>query len=177
MKEPAVYLAYTPRGAGVLCAVFYLALEEDVYGWYTGSRGAEFPCAFFKLENFYSPHETVFYRSEEDDVYGTWLKQTKAGALPIDRPVPVPEEICHELERLQSVFVQEWLFYADQPDNTEEAAAYESQELPVQPVNIKNRKLGKLDKTDAVWTYTSPGVDGNVLGFLMRHWPLDYDAP
>jgi hypothetical protein len=177
MIEPFVYLAYTPRGAGVLCACFYFAKDEHVYGWYTGSRAAEVGAEFFMLENFYSPKETVFYRSSQNDVYGTWLVQKRDVASVLDRPLPVPEEICHELNRLQASFVQEWLFYAEDTDAADEAAAYQTQELPVQPVNIKSRRFGKFDKSDAIWTCASPGGDMNVIGFLMRHWPLDYDAP
>jgi hypothetical protein len=175
--EPFVYLAYAPRGAGALCACLNFAVDEQVYGWYTGSRAAEVAAEFFMLENFYSPKQTVFYRSGESDVYGTWLVRKRDVARLLDRPPPVPQEICHELNRLQSSFVQEWVFYAEDENAAEEAAAYQALGLPVQPVNIKSRRLGKFDKSDAIWTYASTGQDMNVIGFLMRHWPLDHDAP
>jgi len=35
--------------------------------------------------------------------------------LKINQPVPVPEQRCHEFEHMQSVFAQEWLFYAGDP--------------------------------------------------------------
>ena len=174
--EPASYLAYTPRGAGVLCALFYYAADNHVFGWYTGSQEGEFPATFFMLEDFYSPQQTFFYRSQEDDVYGTWLKHTPGGDLPVEGRELVPDAACHELERLQSAFIREWLFYADDDAAEKDCVEYRNQGLPVQAVNIRSRKLNKLDKNDLVWTYATATVDMNVISFLMRHWPLDHDA-
>jgi hypothetical protein len=174
--EPASYLAYTPRGAGVLCALFYYAADKHVFGWYTGSQQGEFPATFFMLEDFFSPQQTLFYRSQEDDVYGTWLEHTPEGELPVDARDLVPDAACHELERLQSAFIREWLFYPDDGAAEKECAQYRGQGLPVQAVNIRSRKLNKLDKNDLIWTFATATVDMNVIGFLMRHWPLDHDS-
>jgi len=174
--EPASYLAYTPRGAGVLCALFYFAADKHVLGWYTGSQQGEFPATFFMLENFYSSEQTFFYRSQEDDVYGTWLKYTPDGDMPVKGRELVPDAACHELEHLQFTFIREWLFYPDDDGADNESAEYRKQGLPVQAVNIRSRKLNKLDKNDLIWTYATATVDMNVISFLMRHWPLDHDA-
>ena len=174
--EPASYLAYTPRGAGLLCALFYFTADEDVFGWYTGSQEGEYPAAFFMLENFYSPQQTFFFRSREDDVYGTWLKHTPDGDVPVEGRTLVPDSACHELERLQFAFIREWIFYADDDAAGKECAEYRGQGLPVQAVNIRSRKLNKLDKNDLIWTFATATVDMNVISFLMRHWPLDHDA-
>jgi hypothetical protein len=168
------FLAFTPRGVGLMCALFYIVVDEHVYGWYTGSEAGEFPANFFMLENFYSTHATMFYRTHESDVYGDWFANFPPIEQKLDRPVPVPEQMCHELERAQSVFAEEWLLYRDAPGAAQQLAAYAERELPVQSVNIKLDKLNKLDARDAVWTYTSPGIDLNVIDFLCVDWQLDY---
>ena len=176
MKEPVVYLAYTPRGAGLLCAVVLTTDESNVYGWYTGAKGNEFPASFFMLENFYSIRESAFYHTVADDVYDDWVIAYPPLETKLDRPVPVPEEMCHALARMQDVFAEDWLFYADSPYAEGESKAYAQQKLPVQSVNIKNKKLNKLDKKDVVWNYASPGLDMNIIEFLRSRWPLDYSA-
>jgi hypothetical protein len=97
-----------------------------------------------------------------------------SGESAIDRPGPVPEALCPELERLQDAFVREWLFFEDDPGHAEEAAALHALELPVLPVNVRPRKLNKLATGQPVWTYTSPGADSRIIDFLARRWPLDY---
>jgi hypothetical protein len=52
--------------------------------------------------------------------------------------------------------------------------AYRHQDLPVLGVNIKSRRLNKLDKSDVVWTYRSKNFDQDVLDYLMARWPLEY---
>lgn len=59
--EAHSYLAYSPRGAGLASALFYLAIGENVYGWYTGASSYAFPAAYFALEPFYSTGATLFY--------------------------------------------------------------------------------------------------------------------
>jgi len=53
---------------------------------------------------------------------------------------------------------------------------YRNEELPVRPVNIKRRKLSKLERHDAIWTYATPGMDLNIIDFLKKRWSLDYSA-
>ena len=174
MIEPHVHVAYAHRGAGILCAAFWFAQGDSVYGWFTGARAHEHPASFFMLEHYYSTRETVCYRSVEDDVYGPWVVASTAGETKIDRPVPVPEALCHELERLQDAFVREWLFFEDDPEHEAEAAALRARELPVLAVNFRPWKLGKLQTGAPVWTYTSPGADLHPVVFLSKRWPLDY---
>jgi hypothetical protein len=126
------------------------------------------------LENFYSVHATSFYRTHESDVYGDWFVEFPPLEQQLDRPVPVPEDMCHELERAQSVFAEEWLVYRNDTDASQLLAGYRERELPVQSVNIKPDKLNKLDTRDVVWTYASPDVDLNVIDFLCADWQLDY---
>lgn len=174
MREPSVYLAYAPRGPGLLCAVVLFTEEDSVYGWYIGFKADRIHATYFMLEDFYSRRDTIFYCSQQDDVYDGWAILNPAAETPVDRPVPVPEELCHELEYLQNVFAQEWLFYAGDPASRTELEGYRKEELPVRAVNIKHRKLNKLERRDAVWTYATPGMDLNAIDFLQKHWSLDY---
>ena len=131
MIEPHVHIAFAPRGAGLLCGLFYFTQDDHVFGWFTGARAHEFPASFFMLEHYYATQETVTYRSMQNDVYGDWLVATHTAESRIDRPIPVPGPQCHELERLQDAFAREWLFYADDPAHASEAAALRERELSV----------------------------------------------
>jgi hypothetical protein len=166
--EAHSYLAYVPRGAGVAAALFYLTAGKDVYGWYTGASSYTYPAAFFALENFYSTHATVFSRSAENDIYGPWVVDYSPVITGIRSPVPEP--VDHELERLQGVFVREWLFY---PDDREEVDEYEALGLPVHLVNIRARQLHRFAQDQPTWIYASKGTDLNLVSWLKGVWPLD----
>ena len=166
--ESLSYLAYAPSGVGVASALFYVTWEEDVYGWYVGACGYLYPAAFFALERFYSPHATIFCRSLEDDLYGPWVQDFTP--VTTDIRCPVPEPLCHELDRLQAAFVQEWLFFSEDAKN---AAAYERLGLPVQSVNIRSDQLNRFVRWQPVWIHASPNVDLNLISYLKRCWPLD----
>lgn len=174
MIEPQTYIAYAPRGPGVMCALLYVVDGEDVYGWYTGARGAELSASYFMLDGYYAQRQTTFFRSRDDDVYGAWLQRVQAEERPIDPPSPVPETLRHELERMQDAFTREWLFYADAPGTQADADIYRTRELSVQPVNVRARKLNKLNTRDPVWTYGSRGCDVGIIEFLGTCWELDY---
>jgi hypothetical protein len=174
MIEPHVHIAYEPRGAGVLCAAFWFAQGEHVYGWFTGARGNEHPASFFVLEDYYSPRDTVFYRSAQNDVNGDWFSAPARSESPIGRPGPVPPALGHELERIQDAFAREWLFYRNDPGHEGEAAALRARELPIRALNLRSGKLTKLVTGHPVWTYSTPGADLNIVTFLGRRWALDY---
>jgi hypothetical protein len=174
MSESQVHLAYAPRGAGLLCALFWFVGGDDVYGWFTGARAHELPAAFFMLENYRSRGQTICYRSADNDLYGDWLVMTAKGESKIDPPLPVPDAVCHELDRLQDAFVREWLFYEDDPEHASESAQLRARELPVLAVNVRPGKINKLTTGELVWTYSSPGADLNVAVDLARLWPLDH---
>lgn len=174
MIEPHVHIAYAPRGAGVLCAVFWFTAEDHVYGWFTGAKAYERPASYFMLEHYYSTRETVCYRSAEDDPYGDWLIASTQCESRVDRPVPVSMELCHELSRIQDIFVREWLFFEGAPDYERQASALRARELPALAANVRPSKLDKLVTGGPVWTYSSPGADAHIVGFLAKRWPLDY---
>jgi len=174
MIEPKTYLAYAPRGPGVMCALLYVVDGEDVYGWYTGAQGAEYSASYFMLDGYYARRQTTFFRSRENDVYGAWLQHLNGVEKPIDPPSPVPETLRHELERMQDVFVREWLFHADAPGTQMDADIYHARDLPVQPVNVRARRLNKLATGYPVWTYASADCDTGVVETLGKYWELDY---
>jgi hypothetical protein len=166
--QPKIRIQYRPTKPGFVSAQFYVESESDVYGWYAQSRGQRFHASFFMVENFYTKRTTVLYRSVEDDVYGPWITASPSN----DNEVrcPLPEPVRHELERLQSWCVEEWLFFENDPDAEAELAAYRSLELPVHPLNIKARKLRRIPKTAPGWDYSTAGSDPNVADLLEKHW-------
>ncbi len=174
MTEPHVHLAYAPRGAGVLCAMFWIVEENDVYGWFTGAKGYEHPARFFMLEDYYATRDTRCFISEEDDLYGQWLQATKTGLSRIDRPVPVPEELCPELDRMQDAFVKEWLWFENDPRQAEEASTLRQNKLPVLTLNIRASRLNKLLRDGPVWDFWTPGADRHIPLYLSQRWLLDY---
>ena len=174
MPDFKSFLAYAPYGPGLMCALFYLADAHNVYGWYTGSKQGDFPAHFFMLDDYYSPHESRFYISIEDDVYGAWGRVTKSGLTPIDPPSPLPDEMMHALEQAQDSFCREWLFYADDPARRDDIAVFAGRDLSVQSVNIRAGRLNKLQVNPAVWSYVGAQCDLNIVNHLRRHWSLDY---
>lgn len=173
MIEPHVHIAWAQSGAGVLCAAFWTVQGRHVYGWFTGARGATYPACFFALEDYYAKEPTVFYRAAQNDVRGPWLIVTDKGEIPIEG-APVPAALCAELEREQDAFVREWLFYRDDAGHADDAVALRDRGIAVREVNLRPKKLAKLQPGASVWTYTSSGADLNVIAFLAARWPLDY---
>ena len=115
----------------------------------------------------------MLYRSVEDDLYGPWVQVTDRGESELPHPPPVPQELRHELARLQDGFIRHWLFFDDDPGSEAEAHALKVRELSVRHVNIKASRLNKLRISPAVWRYDAPGADQNVLVRLSQRWPLD----
>ena len=174
MSTPSVFLAYAPRGAGLLCAAAWFLRDDDVFGWWGGARGADFACGYFLAESFYASGGTRLLATEGNDLYGGWTRDYTHRQPPLAAPIPVPDALCHELERLQFQFSHEWLAYGDDPEAAAEAAAYREAEHAAGPVLIRHRKLNKFSKDDVVWTFGSPALDRNVLDYLSRRWPLDF---
>jgi len=172
--QPEVYIAYAPHGPGLECAVTYFIQGNDVYGWWIGFSDYAFPSAFFKLENFFSAREGIFYATEGSDIFGGWRYEYSRKQPKLDKPIPVNEEIAHKLDQLQDAFVNEWLWVRGDADTAEESEAYACDEIAVQDVNVKHRRLGKLDKGGAVWTFESHGLNLEILDYLVARWPLAY---
>jgi len=173
--QPKVYISYSPGKAGSVFALFYFESGKDIYGWHVETRNLYFSAAFFMLENFYADRPPRLYRSIEDDVYCAWT---------IDYPptrddirCPVPDSVGHELERLQSMFVDEWLFFANDVGVEAELSAYRDHDLPVHGANIRWRRLQRLRKQGACWVHASPGADVNVVQMLHKYWRLNEKVP
>lgn len=174
ITTPRTFVAYAPYGVGVMCALVYFERSPDVYGWWIGARDLEWHSAYFKLEEFFTRKPTRFYASDGMDLYGGWKYLYSDPDPVLDRPVAVADEAAHELERVQDMFVAEWLFFEDDAGADAERRAYDEYRLPLAHVNVRARRLNKLDKGAAVWTHRSHDFDAAVLEYLQRHWPLDY---
>lgn len=176
MSQAHAHLAYAPRGAGLLYAVLWFAQEEHVFGWFIGSKDGGHLASYFMLQDYFSARETSLFRSVDDDVYGAWVHVRADGDLALPHPPPVPQAVAHELNRLQDHFVRHWLFFDDDANALDEAKALHARELSVRHVNIRAARMDKLRTGAAVWRYDSPNADMNVLLYLSKRWPLDYEA-
>lgn len=168
------YIALAPHGVGLMCAMVYFEHGADVVGWWLGARGYEYHSAYFKLENFFSTKPTRFYVTDGMDLYGGWKLLYSARDPVLDKPVPVEDAVSHELNRVQGMFVAEWLFFADDADTAAEREAYEKFPLPLQHVNVRSMRLNKFDESQPVWIYRSHDCDLDVIDYLQQYWPLDY---
>ncbi|MGH8807621.1 MAG: hypothetical protein ACREX0_07065 [Noviherbaspirillum sp.] len=173
--QPKAYISYSPGKPGSVFALFYFESGVDLYGWHIEARNLYFSAAFFMVENFYANGAPRLYRSVEDDVYGPWT---------IDYPptrdeirCPVPESVGHELERTQSRFVEEWMFFKNDVHIETELVAYREHAWPVHEVNIKARRLPRLHKESGVWMHSTAGIDLNVVQLLRKYWRLSEKAP
>jgi len=174
MSTPAVFLAYAPRGAGLLCAVVYHVIGNHVAGWWTGSAQGEIRSAYFLAEDFFGSGNRTLLASRGNDLYGGWHFDFSRSEPALADPIPCEDGICHELERLQFQFAREWLVFSEEPEAAAEEASYANAELATGTVLIRHRLLNKLAKDGAVWIYGSPTLDLNVIHFLAGRWPLDY---
>jgi len=165
------YLATAPRAAGVVSALFYAVLGENACGWYTGSGEFGITSAFFALEQYYATQPTVYCRSASGDLRGAWIVET--APITTDIRCPLDEPVCHELARLQSEFVREWIWYAGEPGNGEESEAYRKLGLSPRPINIRASQLQRFDRSRAAWVYMTPGTDLNLVLAVKKHWLSD----
>ena len=104
MMQPECFLAFAPRGGGLLCAVTYVAEGDDVCGWFIGLRDYAYPSAYFRIERFFSADEKRFYATAGADVYGGWRFDYAKSAPVLAPAIPVDDALCHRLDRLQDVF-------------------------------------------------------------------------
>jgi hypothetical protein len=172
--QPESYIAYAPRGPGLECAVTYFVEGNDVYGWFIGFKDYAYPSAYFRLENFFSARDTIFYATEGSDVYGGWRYVYSRPEPRLDKPVAIDDAICHKLDQLEDAFANEWLWLRGDPGSAAEAKAYEQDEIAVQDVNVRHRKLGRLKKESPMWTWESHGLNLDIVEYLAAHWPLEY---
>ena len=160
MKDPHTFIAYAPRGAGLRCALAYLASPRDLYGWYTGPRDdGRFAAAFFLSEGFYTNRPVHYEAVDHAELHSAWL---------LDEPRR------HELARMQDAFAREWLFYRDDPRAPAELQAYADAELAVGEVNVRFARLAGFSTLQPNWTHYSSGFEHAVLRHLAKRWSLEY---
>lgn len=168
IMQPKIYLSYAPDAPARLTALFYVDVHSDVYGWYLVSGQQRMSAAFFMIEHFYAERSATLYRSTQDDVYAPWTVDHPLRPSPLR--CPLPDAVAHELERLQSVFVDDWLFFDNDPANATEHAICRARGLPVLAANIQNRRLSRLHRSGPQLEHSTPGFDFNILEFLEKHW-------
>jgi len=160
MKTPNVFIAYAPRGAGLRCALAYLATERDIYGWFTGPRDdGGLAAEFFLSEDFYSNRPARYEAVDSAGLHSRWA---------------LDEERRHELARMQEAVAREWLLYRDDPLAAADLAAYAKAELAVGEVNLRFERIARLSTLQPNWTYYSPRFERAVLRHLAKRWPLEY---
>jgi hypothetical protein len=160
VQTPHVFIAYAPRGAGLRCAVAYLAGARDAYGWFAGPRhDGSIAAAYFLLEDCFTNRETRYEAVEQTDLHRAW---------------GLDEARRHELARLQEVFARAWLFYRDAPQAAAELQAYAEAELAAGELNVRFERLAKFSTQQPNWTYYSANFERPVLRSLIKHWPLEY---
>jgi hypothetical protein len=174
MTQPECFIAYAPRGGGLLCAVTYLAYGDDVAGWFIGLRDYAYPSAYFRVERFFSTDAKRFYATSGSDVYGGWRFDYAKSKPEIDPPLAVIDDLCHRLDRLEDEFAAEWLVFRDDPRFAAEEAAYAAEDLPAGDAVVRHARLAKFDRDKPVWTYYSHGFNDEVLSYMAPRWPLDY---
>ena len=160
MDTPNVFLAYAPRGAGLRCAVAYLASGRDAYGWYTGPQlDLAVGSRYFLLENFYSAGPVRHEEVDQGELHSSWS---------LDEPRR------HELARLQEGFAREWLCYRADAWAAADFEAYARAELAAGEVSVRFGRLAVFSKLQPNWIYYSRGFQHGVLRQLARRWPLEY---
>jgi hypothetical protein len=174
ISTPQSLVVYEPYGAGLLCALVYVTRADDVYRWWMGAGEKELRSAYFMLEHFYASKPTRFYASAGMDLYGGLRVQLGARQPALDKPILLDQDVARELDRVQGVFVAEWLAFDDDGDAGREREAYNRLGLPLGRVAIRSARLGKLAQGERVWSYHTHDFDGQILDHLERYWPLDY---
>lgn len=161
MRNPEIFIAYAPRGAGLRCAIAYLSGGDDVFGWYTGPRpDAQIASRCFLLEAYYTRRETRCESVDLADLHAAW---------------PLDEARRHELARMQEMIAREWLFYPEDARAAAERQAYEEAELAAGGrVGLRFERLGKFSRLQPNWTYYTPHFEHSVLRQLAKRWPLEF---
>ena len=161
MKTPEIFIAYAPRGAGLRCALAYVASARDVYGWFTGPRadGGGIAAQYFLSEDFHTTRPARDHFVDQADLHSRWA---------------LDEARRHELAQMQEAFAHEWLFYREGARAVAELEAYAEAELAAGEVNLRFERLAKLSTLQPNWTYYSPHFERTVLRHLAKRWPLEY---
>ena len=73
--QPQHYIAYSPRGAGLECAVVYFVRGDDVYGWWTGFCDYRYPQRDPQLPDPIAVEDELCHQLEQlqDSFANEWL--------------------------------------------------------------------------------------------------------
>ncbi len=175
-RNPQTFIAFAPFGVGILCALFYIEREKDLYGWWIGARDTEYHSAYFKLEDYFTTRPTRFYTTAGMDLLGGWRYLYSSRQAELDKPIVVEDDIVHELDHLQDMFIAEWLFFEEDAGADEDRAEYDRANFPLRHVNLRTKRLAKFSQREPTWIYRSHGFNREVMLYLQRYWPLDYQA-
>lgn len=173
--QPKIYVAATAGVNGTTSALLHIEAQSDVYGWFLESADRRFSAAFFMLEDFYAQRAAVLYSSMSNDAYGLWIRDQPPAAVPVR--CPVPEHVVHDLERLKSKLVQDWLCFAGEPMDAAGTALYDRHGMRARAVNIKPRRLTRLASGRNGWHHWSAGFDPNVLDYLLKFRRTEFTLP
>lgn len=174
MNMPQCFLAYAPRGAGLLVAMTYVVDDVNVAGWWIGHKDHAYQSAYFLLENYYSTHPTEFFAAVGSDVYGGWRQNFARVPPGLDGAVRADDALCHRLQKIQDAFVSEWLFFASDKRAEADLLRYRESEIAIQDVNVRFDLLTKFNREAPVWRYYSYSFEGAILAYMQTRWPLDY---
>lgn len=172
MRAPEIFIAYTPRGPGLQCALVYVRTPRDVHGWLTGPCCGERFAQYFLLEDFERPTHTRYLAA--NDPFTGWIQQYSPRVLELEPPERIDEPLGHQLVQLQNEFAHEWLRYRTDPLARAEFERYERSELPAGELVVPFGRLNGLSKLQPTWRFYSAGCEHPVIGYLLRHGPLDY---
>jgi len=174
MTQSECFLAYAPRGGGLLCALTYFPLDDDVAGWFVGLKDYAYPSAYFRIERFFSVDDKRFYATRGSDIYGGWSFDYAKTEPELDPPLRADDVLCHRLDKLEDAFAAEWLVFRDDPRFAAEEAAYAAEDLPTNDVVVHHARLAKFDRDKPVWTHYSRGFNDKVLAYIAPRWLLDH---
>ena len=160
MRTPEFFLAYTPRGAGLRCAIVYLSSGSDIYGWFIGPRTDQSTASsYFMLEDVHTAKPYRYEAVREADLHSDWL---------------LSEAARHEVARAKEIFAAEWLVMPGDPQSESSHNQYAEAELAAGEVNVRFDRLARFTKLQPTWTFYSPRFEATVFRRLAKHWPLEY---
>lgn len=169
--QPKTYVSCSQGDEQSLTALFYLDAQRDLYGWHLVAYEGQVSAAYFMIEHFYADRLPTLYRSVADDVYEPWVTDYPPRREPMR--CPLPDAVVHELERFQSQFVDDWLFFDTDVGVESEAEQRARRGLQVQAVNVRTRKLNRMSRDHGHYIHMTPGTDLNVVFFLEKHWRMN----
>ncbi|MBC7499610.1 MAG: hypothetical protein H7315_03810 [Herminiimonas sp.] len=165
--QPKVALCCAQEKRSCVSTTLYFESARDVFGRHLQSTAMCFAAVFFMIENFHTRSATVHYRSVDNDLYGAWT---------MDHPptrhccrCPIPDLIGHALERIQSQFIDERLFFHKDRAAQTYLAAYRQHGIAIHAVNMRFKKPTRLGPVRDKFIHCTPGSDLHLMEFIEKH--------